>query len=90
MILAALFFLGALVTTIVVFSSFTLLQQDLKMIKCGIYYGIDVAVNGDQSNGWGGFGQIQGQISNVTALLTSAAAAVNSTLTGGSWILSSL
>jgi hypothetical protein len=90
MIFAALFFLGVLVATIVIFSSFTLLQQDLKMIKCGMSYGIDVAVNGDQSSGWGGFGQLQGQISNVTALLTSAAAAVNSTLTGGDWILSSL
>ena len=90
MIFAALLFLGVLVATIVVFSSFALLQEDLKMIKCGLYYGLDVAVNGDQTSNWGGFGQIQNQISNVTALLNSSAAAVNSTLLGNSWILNSL
>jgi hypothetical protein len=90
MIFAALFFLGVLVTTIVVFSSFSLLQQDLKMVKCGLNYGLDIAVNGDQSSNWGGFGQIQNQISNVTSLLISAAAAVNSTLVGSSWILNTL
>jgi hypothetical protein len=81
-----LFSLGALVTTIVVFSTFTNFDNDIKMVKCGLYYSLDTALNGDQSNNWGGFSQIESQIKNTSALLSGATSSINLNLINNSWI----
>ncbi len=79
---------GVVIATIVVFSSFSLLRQDLKMLKCSLYYALDVATNGDQTSNWGGFGQVQSQVSSITSLLNSTATAVSTQLSGNNWITS--
>jgi hypothetical protein len=58
-----IFVTGILICTIIVFSSFTTLRKDVEMVKCGMYYSLDVATYGDQTSSWGGFGQVQSQLS---------------------------
>ena len=41
------------------------------MVKCSMYYSLDVATNGDQNNSWSGFGQVKSQLSEITAKLDS-------------------
>ena len=43
---------------------------------------LDVALNGDQTNSWGGFSQLSTQIGNVSSQLTTASTAVNTDLSG--------
>ena len=57
------------------------------MVKCSMYYSLDVATNGDQDNSWSGFGQVQSQLSEITAKLDSAKTIVNNNLNGNTWIL---
>ena len=57
------------------------------MVKCSMYYSLDVATNGDQNNSWSGFGQVQSQLSEITAKLDSAKTVVNNNLNGNTWIL---
>lgn len=56
------------------------------MAKCGLYYTLDITGNGNQSTNWGGFAQIQSQISNITSLLNATAVTVTSQLSNNSWI----
>lgn len=52
------------------------------MIKCSMYYSLDVASNGDQGKSWGGFGQVQTQLSSITGLISTTASEANSSLWG--------
>lgn len=88
MFFTVFFATGVVVATIVVFSSFSLLRQDLALFKCSLYYALDVATSGNQAANWGGFGQVQSQVSSITSLLNSTASAVSSQLAGNSWITS--
>lgn len=90
MTVAVIFSVGILVTTIIIFSSTAILTKDMKMVKCALFYSLDVALNGDSVSKWGGFGQIQSQVGNITALLNSTAIAINSTLVGNEWIKTGL
>lgn len=58
------------------------------MVKCSLYYSLDIALNGDVSSNWGGFTQFSSQMSNITAQLTNAGTAITSTF-GSSNSLSS-
>lgn len=82
MITTLVFSIGILVTTIVAFSTFSTLSQDLAMIKCGLYYSLDTAQNGNQAESWGGLSQIQTQLQSVTGLLNGTATSINSILLG--------
>lgn len=73
---------GVLICTVVVFSSFGSLKTDISMFKCSMYYSLDVASNGEQSRNWGGFAQVQSQLSSISGLLDSTAATVSSSLSG--------
>ena len=73
---------GILICSIIIFSSFTTLRKDVEMVKCGMYYSLDVTTNGDQTNNWGGFGQVQSQLESIAALVESTATTVNSSLFG--------
>jgi len=73
---------GILICTIVIFSSFTTLRQDVEMVKCGMYYSLDVTTNGEQSMNWGGFGQVQSQLESISGLTETTATTVNSSLFG--------
>ena len=73
---------GIVIATIVVFSSFTTLKSDVDMVKCSMYYSLDVATNGEQSKSWGGFGQVQSQLSSVSGMLNTTSTTVNSSLYG--------
>lgn len=90
MIAAVVFLVGILVATIVVFSTFTDLSSDIKMVRCGLYYTLDTALNGDQARSWGGFAQIQTQVQNTSALLGAAATSINSNLLGNEWIITGM
>lgn len=86
MIPAVIFSVGILIGTIIVFSTFTSFHSDIKMVQCGLYYSLDTALNGDQSHNWGGFAQLQSQVSNSSSLLGAAAASINANLLGNEWI----
>ena len=51
---------------------------------------MDVAVNGDLTNGWGGFTQISSQIGNVSTQLTTASTAVSTDLSNNNWLLTGM
>lgn len=61
-----LFSISILVTTIIGISSFSAIVTDMKMVKCGFYYSLDISINGDIDNKWAGFSQIQSKLTNVT------------------------
>ena len=58
----------------------------MKMVKCGFYYSLDTALNGDLQNKWGGFSQIQSKLKNVTDLIATTVDSINTQLTDNSWI----
>jgi hypothetical protein len=90
MIFTALFSVGIFITVIVAFSSLPSLQNDLTNTQCSLFYSLDIAINGDQTNEWGGFSQIQSQVGNISSLLSSAASLINSTFGNNNWLLSSM
>jgi hypothetical protein len=90
MVPAIVFSAGILVATIVVFSSFNSFHTDLKMVQCGLYYSLDVALNGDQPHSWGGFAQILMQVQNTSSLLGAARTSINTNLLGNEWIRSGM
>jgi hypothetical protein len=51
---------------------------------------LDVALNGDANNFWGGFSQISAQSSNISSLLTSAQTSLTATFGGSNTLPSSL
>ena len=85
-VFAIIFALAILVTTIVAFTFFPALEEDITMTKCSMYHSLDIALNGDQNNNWGGFQQMQDQIGNISTLLSTASAAISSTLSGNEWL----
>lgn len=80
MIGALVFATGILIATIIVFSSFTTLKSDIEIVKCSLYYSLDIASNGEQTKNWGGFGQVQSQLSSIAGLINSTATTVSSSL----------
>ena len=52
-----------------------------------MYYTLDVATNGEQSRNWGGFGQVQSQLSSISGLINSTAQTVSTSLSGNDWII---
>lgn len=86
MTFGVLFSSGILITTIIVFSSFKMLRTDLDMTKCSMYYNIDVATNGLQERNWGGFGQVQSQLSSISDLISTTATEATNTLSDNDWI----
>lgn len=86
MIFGVIFAVGTLIATIVVFSSFKNLKTDINMVECSLFYAVDISTNGDQSRNWGGFSQIQSQLSGITSLIDTTASTVNSSLSGNEWI----
>jgi hypothetical protein len=51
---------------------------------------LDVAINGDQTNGWGGFTQLSNQIGNVSTLLTTASTAASTNLANNGWLITGM
>jgi hypothetical protein len=58
------------------------------MTKCSLYYSLDVALNGDLSNGWGGFVQLANQIGNISLQLTTTSTAINANISNSEWLIS--
>lgn len=84
----ALFFgIGIAITAIVGFVYFPKFKQHIQNTKCGLYMALDVALNGDQTNAWGGFTQISDQIGNVSTLLSTASTAVSTNLSNNGWLV---
>lgn len=48
---------------------------------------LDVAKNGDQANGWGGFTQLSNLVGNVSGLLSTASTAVSTDLSNNEWLV---
>ena len=51
-----------------------------------MYYSVDISTNGEQSQSWGGFGQVQSQLSSISGLVDSTATTVSTSLSGNDWI----
>ena len=79
-VFAAIFGVAITVTTIMALIYFPRMEEDVKLTKCSLYYSLDMALNGELSYDWGGFIQLNTQISNMSALLTSASTSVNTHL----------
>lgn len=60
------------------------------MTKCALYYSLDVAVNGDLEQGWGGFAVLASQIGNISSQLSTASTAASASLANSDWLLSDL
>lgn len=86
MVFSLLFAISIAITTIVGFIFFPTLSTDIENTKCGLYTALDVALNGDQTNGWGGFSQISTQIGNVSTQVTTASTAVSTDLSNNQWL----
>ena len=89
-IFALLFAGGIAITSLVGFIFFPALSTDIENTKCGLYTTLDVALNGDQTNNWGGFKQISSQIGNVSSQLSTASTAVSTDLSNNEWLLTSM
>ena len=82
-----LFSVAVLVTTIVGFSAFSGLHEQAEMTRCSMYYTLDISLNGDPDGQWGGFSQVQTQLSDVVTQLNSTVTAAAS-LANNEWIRS--
>ena len=85
-----LFAFVILVTTILGFVFFPKLEEQIKMTKCSLYYTMDVALNGDLANNWGGFTQLSNQISNISSLVATAGTEINTYLANSEFLLTDL
>jgi hypothetical protein len=90
MIFAMLFAGGICLTTIIGFVYFPSLKEYIVNTKCGLYTSLDVTVNGDQANGWGGFTQLSNQIGNVSTLLSTASTAASTNLANNGWLITGM
>lgn len=66
------------------------LEEELTVIKCGMFNALDVTINGDVNNNWGGFSQVLLQSSNVSSLLADASASLTATFSGTNTLTQSL
>lgn len=82
-----IFSIGIMVTSVVAFASFPSMQSDIINTKCAIFKSLDVAMNGDQNNKWGGFQQLQNQVGNISTLLTSASSQITANLASNDWLV---
>ena len=57
------------------------------MTKCALYYSIDVAINGDLQNGWGGFTLLASQIGNISSQLSTASTAASANIANSDWLM---
>jgi hypothetical protein len=89
-VFAIIFAAGVAITTIVGFVFFPNLKTYITYTKCGLYTSLDVAINGDQTNGWGGFTQLTSQIGNISTLLSTASTAATANLSNNAWLISSM
>lgn len=89
-IFTVLFAFGIALTTIIGFVYFPALEKDIKMTKCTLYYSLDIALNGDLNNGWGGFTQLANQIGNISNQLTTTSTAINANISNSEWIITDL
>lgn len=89
-IFTVIFAASIAITAIVGFVFFPTLQQNLKMTKCALYYTVDVAINGDLLNKWGGFQQLSSQIGNISTQLGTASTAASANLSNSNWLVSDL
>lgn len=90
MVFAIIFASGIGITTIIGFVFFPSLKDYITNTKCGLYTALDVAVNGDQTNGWGGFTQLANQIGNVSTLLSTASTAASTNLANNAWLITNM
>ena len=62
------------------------LEKQSSIVKCHLYYSLDVVLNGEVSKGWGGLAQMGLQVGNISALLTAAGASAASSFGSSSQI----
>jgi hypothetical protein len=87
---AIIFAAAITITAIVGFVFFPALQKTIKMTKCALYYSMDVALNGDLPNGWGGFTLLANQIGNISTQLGTASTAASMNISSSEWLLADL
>jgi hypothetical protein len=85
MALAIIFSIGVLVISITSFSFIPSMKKNIYLTKCGIYVGLDTALNGDGN--WGGFISLRNQIGNISSLLSSAQTKIDTYFTGDEWLI---
>lgn len=90
MIFAIIFAGGISLTTIIGFVYFPSLEEYITNTKCGLYTSLDVAINGDLANGWGGFTQLSNQIGNISSLLSTASTAASTNLANNGWLITGM
>jgi hypothetical protein len=86
-IFSIIFAFAITITAVVGFVFFPALQKNIKMTKCALYYSMDVAINGDLENGWGGFSQLANQIGNISSQLSTASTAASANISNSDWLM---
>lgn len=75
---------------IVSFTAIPSMKKYIQYTKCAIYYSIDIAMNGDTDNGWGGFLSLKYKIGNISSLLDSASTQVTTYISGDDWLVNNI
>lgn len=66
------------------------MKSYISYTKCSIYNLLDVSINGDTDNGWGGFLSLKYKIGNISSLLDSAATQVSTYISGDDWLVDNM
>ena len=72
---------------IVSFTAIPNMKSYISYTKCSMYYLLDISLNGDLDNGWGGFVSLKNNIGNISSLLDSASTQVNTYLSNDEWLV---
>lgn len=75
---------------IVSFTAIPSMKKYIEYTKCSLYYSMDIAMNGDTDNGWGGFLSLKYKIGNISSLLDSASSQVTTYISGDDWLINNV
>lgn len=75
---------------IVSFTAIPNMKTYVEYTKCSIYYTLDISLNGDVDNGWGGFVELKNKIGNISSLLDSASTQVGTYLSNDEWLVNDM
>ena len=75
---------------IISFTAIPSMKSYLTYTKCSMYYLLDISMNGDVDNGWGGFVELKNKIGNISSLLDSASTQVSTYISNDEWLVNDM
>lgn len=83
LILAAIIFSAGIIS----FTAIPSMKSYVSYTKCALFNMLDISINGDLDNGWGGFQDLKNKIGNISSLLDSAGSQVTTYISGDNWLV---